>query len=58
MLGWLHAKGLGIARDVDEEAAWYRRAADPDVPMGQHNLGKSYLEGEGVSRGPAQARRG
>ncbi|WP_254432530.1 SPOR domain-containing protein [Magnetospirillum sp. SS-4] len=44
-LGHLYRQGLGVERDSHAALAWYRMAADADMPAAQYNLGMLYLNG-------------
>lgn len=54
-LAWLYDKGLGINRDLEQAAAWYRKAAEQGHPFAQLNLGAMYEYGSGVSQSYEQA---
>jgi len=47
-LGLLFAGGLGVERDDERAADWYRRAADNGDADAQHNLSLMYATGLGV----------
>lgn len=49
LLGLMYDNGLGVERDVQQAAYWYRRAAEQGLPRAQFNLGLMYESGEGVS---------
>lgn len=49
--------GHGVARDVNQAAYWYRKAADQGDPGAQVDLGYLYLKGIGVKPDAAQAAR-
>lgn len=44
----MYAKGLGVARDPDEAARWYRVAAERGHQEAQQNLAHKYWRGKGV----------
>jgi uncharacterized protein len=46
-LGVMYATGLGMKKDKQEAARWYRKAADQGNPAGQWNLAFMYVKGEG-----------
>jgi TPR repeat protein len=54
-LGFMHAGGLGLAKDPAAAAGWYRRAAEQDNMLAQIRLGFIYRRGEGVVQDPVQA---
>jgi TPR repeat protein len=54
-LGFMHAEGLGLAKDPAAAAAWYRRAAEQDNMLAQIRLGLLHRRGEGVAQDPVQA---
>lgn len=54
-LGFMHANGLGLAKDPAAAAAWYRRSADQDNMVAQIRLGILHRRGEGVAQDPVQA---
>ncbi|HYK34674.1 tetratricopeptide repeat protein [Alloacidobacterium sp.] len=47
--------GRGVARDVQQAAYWYHKAADQGFPPAQVQLGYFYLTGLGVPKDDAQA---
>jgi len=51
----MYEKGLGIAQDLVQAVAWYRKAADQGSAMAQYNMGVMYRDSLGVRRDPAQA---
>jgi TPR repeat protein len=54
-LGVLYAKGLGVARDLNEAAAWYRKSAAQGNAEAEFALGQMYSLGWGVPRDVADA---
>ena len=54
-LGVLYAQGLGVLRDLNEAASWYRKAADQGNAEAQFALGQMYARGWGVPRDLADA---
>jgi TPR repeat protein len=48
---------LGVARDFQMAAQWYRRAAEQGHAAAQNNLAHLYLNGEGVARDPREAQK-
>ena len=47
----------GLAKDEDEAARWFRKAADQGNAWAQYSLGKMYERGIGVARDEAEAAR-
>lgn len=47
--------GRGVARDISQAVAWYRKAAEQGYAKAQSNLGALYADGDGVGRDEAQA---
>jgi TPR repeat protein len=54
-LGFMHAGGLGLAKDPAAAAGWYRRAAEQDNMVAQIRLGLLHRRGEGMAQDPVQA---
>jgi TPR repeat protein len=54
-LGFMYAKGLGLAPDLTTAAEWYDRAAEQDNMLAQIRLGFMYRRGEGVTQDLIQA---
>jgi len=54
-LGVLYAQGLGVLRDLNAAASWYRKAADQGNAEAQFALGQMYAHGWGVPRDTADA---
>ena len=54
-LGYLYAKGQGVAEDDAEALKWYRRSAEQGNAFGQANLGHMYDDGEGVAEDDVEA---
>ena len=50
LVGELYRDGLGLRRNLEEAARWYRLAADRGDPAGAFALGVSYLLGAGVAQ--------
>lgn len=48
-------RGLGVEKDLERAAFFYRRAADYGLPGAQANLGLLYLAGDGVPKDEAKA---
>ena len=46
----------GYAKDANKALAYYRCAADAGYDWGMHNVGKCYLEGQGVCKNDDEAR--
>ena len=55
LMGELYRDGLGLRRNPEEAARWYRLAADRGDPQGAFALGVSYLLGAGVAQDPKAA---
>ena len=56
LIAELYDKGLGIARDGKEAAAWYGLAAQKDYPEAQFAYAIKLIEGKDVKKDAAQAR--
>ena len=54
-LGFMYAKGRGVAQDDAKAIAWYRRAAEQGHSKAQLSLGLVYAEGKGVPQDDAEA---
>src|SRR5262249_19801950 len=54
-LGFLYEHGLGVKKDYQEAAKWYRTAAENGNAKAQGNLGTLYEEGNGVPHDFVQA---
>ena len=54
-IGLLHAFGLGVAKDPETAAAWYRKSADQGYDKAQAVLGLLYATGVGVPRDTQEA---
>jgi len=54
-LGWLYAKGLGLAVNEEKAMQWWQLAADLGHADAQFSLGWAYHHGEGVERDIARA---
>jgi TPR repeat protein len=57
-LGALHATGAmaGIAKDTEESARWYRRAADKGIGRAAAALGVMAMRGDGMPKDPGAAK--
>jgi len=55
LMGTAYAEGLGVESDPAEAVVWYRRAADQENVLAQHNLGNVYFSGEGVAQNDSLA---
>lgn len=53
-LGETYQKGIGVPKDLQQAARWYRLAAEQGYTLAQVQLASMYLRGEGV---PKQAER-
>ncbi len=51
----MYAEGQGVPQDNAEAVKWYRRAAEQNDAMAQHNLGHAYRTGKGVPQDTAEA---
>ncbi|MCG8512247.1 MAG: sel1 repeat family protein [Rhodospirillales bacterium] len=49
-LGLIHHKGLGVQRNLEEAAKWYRMAAEQGNAAAQNNLGVLHRNGNGVRK--------
>lgn len=49
-VGSAFAHGLGVSKDLNDAARWYRRAAEAGNAQAQCNLGTCYARGEGVAK--------
>ena len=47
-VGVLYYMGLGVPRDMQKAAVWFRKAAEARFPKAQFNLGIMYHNGYGV----------
>src|SRR5579862_6791832 len=56
-IGFMHAQGWGVPRDLAEAIKWYRKAANQGLQVAQHFLGMAYAKGEGVQPDAAEAAR-
>jgi len=56
-LGVIYFAGLGVQRDLEAAARWYRKAADQGSYRAQNNLGAMYKDGLGVPQDRAEAAR-
>lgn len=54
-LGFMHAKGLGLAPNLATAAKWYSRAAEQDNMVAQIRLSLMYRRGAGVDQDHIQA---
>jgi len=54
-VGLAYQRGEAVARDDDEAARWWRRAAELGHPHAQRALADAHDEGRGVPRDAAQA---
>ncbi|MCF7765277.1 MAG: DnaJ domain-containing protein [Verrucomicrobia bacterium] len=53
--GMEFAEGRGVARDYEQAAVWYRRAAEGGHPVAQRRLGMLYATGKGVGQDSREA---
>jgi TPR repeat protein len=54
-LGWMYAKGQGVAQDHVEADTWYRKAAEQGYAYAQYSLGVRYANGQGVAQDDMEA---
>lgn len=54
-LGWAYLHGLGVSRDPEESASWFRKAAVRGNGAAQTQLAVCYARGEGVSQDYSKA---
>lgn len=57
LLGELYSAGLGVAQDWAKAAEWYRLAAGRGDPRATFALAMLKIDGKGVPRDPAEARK-
>lgn len=56
LMGELYLRGLGVKRNDEEAARWYRLASEAGVSEAQFRYAVMLIEGEGVAADPAAAR--
>ena len=56
VLGSMHAKGLGLRRDLDNAATYFKKSCDGGEGFGCLLLGKLYEDGFGVNKNYATAK--
>lgn len=49
-LGKMYQQGLGVSKDLQKAAKWYRLATKQGLASAQNNLGYMYYKGEGVAK--------
>ncbi len=54
-LGVCYRDGQGIAKDEEEAAIWFRKAADQNLAIAQYNLAVCYDNGQGVAKDSLKA---
>jgi TPR repeat protein len=54
LLGMCYQRGIGVERNVQEAAKWYRPAAEQRIPAAAANLGRLLKDGELGSPDPVQ----
>lgn len=54
-LGTMYLNGIGVNRDDNEAARWYRKASEQAHADGMLNLGRVYSSGSGVAKDEAEA---
>ena len=52
MRGFLHFNGLGVAKNMQLAVLLYKRAAEQGLACAHYAVGRIYLEGKHVERGP------
>ena len=52
-----YKRGQGVAKDMDQAFAWFKKAADQNYIKSQYALGLMYQDGEGVRQDYAEARK-
>lgn len=56
-VGRMYERGRGTAKNFDEAANWYQKAADGGSESAKARLGKMYLEGRGIKKDLGKAYR-
>jgi len=56
-IGFMHAYGWGVPRNLAQAITWYHKAADQGLAVAQHFLGIAYVNGEGVRPDEAESAR-
>lgn len=56
-IGYMHANGWGVQRNLASAVDWYRKAAEQGLEIAQHYLGIAYINGDGIERDDAEAAR-
>ena len=56
-IGFVYARGDGVAQDYAEAVRWFRKAAEQGDALGQFELGFMHEEGYGVAQDYAEAQR-
>ena len=46
----MYSKGIGVPKDFEASARWYRKAADQGFAIAQYSLGVAFNFGKGLSR--------
>ncbi len=54
-LGFLYEHGLGISKNLELAARWYRKSADQGYGPGEYNYGLMCWKGQGVAQSEEQA---
>lgn len=54
-VGIMYRRGLGVRKNVNTAAAWYRRAADQNYAKAQFNLALLYKSNQGVKKDLSKA---
>jgi len=51
----MYQNGFGVAKDLTQAVAWYRKAAEQGNAFSQFSLGFMYYNGFGVAKDDAEA---
>ncbi|MES2884716.1 MAG: tetratricopeptide repeat protein [Pseudomonadota bacterium] len=54
-MGWMNYLGFGVAKDMEQAVAWFRRAADQGNVDGMNALGTALREGKGAEQSYSDA---
>lgn len=54
-MGWMNYLGFGVAKDMEQAVAWFRRAADKGNVDGMNALGTALREGKGAEQSYSEA---
>lgn len=50
LLAERYKRGQGVAKDMDQAFAWFKKSADQGIPAAQLNVGQMYASGNGVKK--------